>query len=497
LGEGRGWQHAHNHLRHTRDHDGFILWVAEYRLQDGSKWITWEDLPMTRANCPTFRPRLSVIDSQNPATHLLKLVTLQVASAKEMMVKDKADSPDPRRWPLQPKRFRSRYTPHRTLTAEGNILPLSAVQEAILDVRIDVEGGIEGFKPGEDFVIQLPPVIIDVDEEKDEGRVLKPFGSDGVAEHLRKLRKNRVFLIGTPGKTIIPAIEATGVRNLDFGWITVSPVKRNARDDRMVTAGRETDIRFFGCVVDAVDFSPAGVMTLLGGQTPGLPSQRGEPQRGAWVEFYDGYFGGTEGPGFSYANQKLPYHAIPRLIFARSILDSSNDGISMYGQGMLLVESCYFYGGGGRWNVKSGNYQHRDILGQFIPMGVDLMAAAYYNNIVSMGRNLVGVNLAQRGNGSLLMYQPSCDYASEYVGNILENNGRQRGITGMHDLRCPPSRKIGTSWGYGMHIAENTIFERPIISPADGAILKRISADSVVRSTPRSALIMSFRFFAP
>ena len=46
LGEGRGWQHAHNHLRHTCDHDGFIVWVAEYRLQDDSTRITWEELPM-------------------------------------------------------------------------------------------------------------------------------------------------------------------------------------------------------------------------------------------------------------------------------------------------------------------------------------------------------------------------------------------------------------------------------------------------------------------
>ncbi len=458
-GTGQGLQHSMNHIRHNRDHNGHIVWVAEYLMQDGSIQTFWEELPMTRANAPMFRPRRETIERENPATHLRKLVTLEIASAEAMMVDDKADSPDPRRWKLQPKRMRREFTPRVTLRSEDGAMSLRQLQEALLEVPINAQGGINGLNPGEPFVIELPPVLIESFEEVADGERFIPFRDKGVAEHLAQLTQNRIFLVGTPGKTIFPAMDLTLVRNLDFGWITVSPVQRRDTQVNTLQFGRECDVRFFGCVIDTVDYSSHGTINITGGQVPGPRGQ--EPVRGAWIEFYDGYIGDTEGPTFSYANQKLSFDAMPRLIIARSIIDVSNDGISFYGQGMALLESNYWYGGGGRWNEKSGSYQHRDMIGQIIPMGTDKIAYAFYHNLIGMGKNLSGSNMAMRGSGSLLMYQSSCDYASEITGNIFENNGHMRGITGLHTQRQPLDGRIGKSWGYGTHVAENILYERP------------------------------------
>ena len=413
---------AHNAI----PYDGHIIWLAEYARADGSTVTLWEERDDTRARNPAL-PHRAAVDATPVATHLLRFATLMVAAHDAMPRQPIAQTLDPRRWPLQPKRAR------HALAIDARAHSWDDAMERIASLPGD--GSITGRPAGADYVIELPPDIMGS----------RPLGVPRAArERLARLRDNRVFLVGTPGRTILPGLDLWGVEGLDIGWVTVTPVLPDAQPDRRLVEIEGGHVRFFGCVIDGFD-----------------GSMHGMESRGGIVEFYDGYIGNVgNGVGVSHAAPADPV-ATPRIIVARSLIDATNDGISKYGSGSLRIESNYFLGRGGAWN--RGGFLHADLLGQFSdenPGHTDHRLAIYHN-ILDAGPN-AHHPLALRSAPNLTMVQGGRFHAVDIVGNILaqpvEGGGFQRLDRPRVTAQTAATRD---DWFGYYHIGQNMLLIRP------------------------------------
>lgn len=443
-----------NGLRHIGiEHDGHILWVAEYLCEDGAVRTFMEEMDGTRALNPRFCHRNGVNTPGQRATHLRRLATIRIKPMADLMT-DVLSTEDSRRWNVQPKRERHAYATVQYAGSSGTGATWAEMNAHI--ASMGVAGLVSGAVSGE-YRIRLAPTVMESDSYPADPytRFTAP-----AATVLAAVTGIRVVLIGTPGKTIIPFwFGATGVRCLDVCWVTITRVRGNglfmgdAGSVRLgaYLVGQRTHTRFFGCVIDGID-ATASVQALNTDTAP--PA--------AVFEFYDGMITGLASAITANSVDSAATRPAPRVIVARSIIDATNDQVQLYGQVRILLEGNHFIGAGG-WYVNRA-WQHRDTMTQVYNVGFPTSYAAY-NNIVQCGPNHQ-VDLNLRAASNLFMQQNGMMDAFEMVGNIFvqEPTLSSRGINEFEPIRKPdptPPIAKNTAYFYRACVAYNMFIYLP------------------------------------
>jgi hypothetical protein len=428
-----------NGLRHRgAAHDGHIVWLAEAEMQDGSI-RTFASEVYTRATSPIWSPPVEMMDPANPAIWLRKLVTLRVAP---YAVDDASIRPS--RWALQPKRLRADYTPAATFSTWS---AFTAHLAALTDTALE-NGTIAALAPGQDYVIALAPGVYQDTAESTRRAVIRDAASAG----LSGLTRHRVFVIGTPGETVVHALTLwVNTRNIDFGWITFRPATfTQANGTRIATESnallnihKQAEARFFGCVVDGVDGAWfQGVQ--MGGGLIGP-----EYTQGSRIEFYDGYIGGVKqgvgaiAPQFANGAYTTNAFAGERVIFARTLFDVSNDPFQINGPVRLRLESNRMFGGGG-FKTSNEVMQHRDKFLQHQNTSNPMFSAlAAYHNLSDSGRASLGMATPRGYSQTMIVDDVRWD-EFDLAWNIFEQE--PGGARGVGFVNRP--RKFGATGAY-------------------------------------------------
>jgi hypothetical protein len=446
---------ANNGLRHTgTPADGHIVFAAEYRMADGSRRVFWQEIAGTRAKNPMYMPRAETVNGTVKATHLLRLVTLQVAPFAEVPA---LSSDDARAWALEPKRVRSDYAPH---FQASNWSQVEARIAALTDATLE-DGTFAALAPGEPYVIELAPGIHTSPNGTDIG-----VGLGASASALSALTRHRVFITGTPGKTIIPQLNlGAGVVNVDFGWLTIRATYADRLNGAplsvtaflsLVFANPGSEARFFGVIVDGVDGAWTNAFYF--------DRRRADDPPGARIQFYDGYIGGTSLATTSFGDIGGPDgHA--RVIFARSLIDVAGDLCQMNGPIRIRWDSNYIYGSGNWVLINSDQtYTHRDYMGQYQPRGSagawEHISLAYYDNVVHTGPNTHD-DAVNRGEPQLMITDNARFDHFEVTGNVMVQDplgGRGIGVVS-HPRKIEGSGQ--STWLYGGVIAYNVMLVLP------------------------------------
>lgn len=410
-------------------HDGHVVWLAEYLRADRSRLLVWLEREDSRA----ANPRLvhpAAADAAPRATHLLRLLTLRIAAHDALPRADPADTLDPRRWRLAPKRLRDAHPPaYRAQGWDDAMAHIAALPDDALPA-------------GGSYVIELPPGPV---RSRD---ALLQVPQDARAR-LARPGTGRVFLIGTPGRTILPNLTLTDAVPLDLGWLTITPLSPDPPHRESLVFVGAGHVRFFGTVIDGFDGSLDGIQA-----------------NGGIVEFHDGYIGGVGNAIAVGGSADTDPARTPRILVARSLIDASNDAVAKYGPGSVRLESNYLYGRGGAW--RNGGFLHADLLGQYhdARRGPTDHRLALYDNVLDAGPNTDRV-LSLRGAPNLMMVQGGRFHVADIVGNVLVQPPTGGGFQRLARTR----RRAGTgeeeqNWFGAYRIAENILLSRPdAISP--------------------------------
>ena len=366
---------------------------------------------------------MPIREAARNAVRLRRFATFQRASHASLKTMQIWETPDSRRWVTPAKRERHAY---------GNPTPLStvaAVEEAILALPVKAET----------HVIGLAAVN------------LGWFGlARAAADHVTAIRDagGRVFLVGTPGRTIIRSAEFAAIRGLDFGWVTFTrdAFSDTERSTPLLASSANSEIGFYGCVIDGLDCSTA----IMDGYS-----------WSAQFTFADCVVISRNGPP-SASNVSNEY--MPRFHCVRSILDFANDGASIYGAGAIRFESCYFIGSGGAW--RNGGFLHADLGGQYQSNNPSSSPRqhhwiALWNNVFDMGPNAF-IPDSFRAAPNTFMNQSGHRKCYDVIGNIfmqpVVNQGFQR--VGWR-RRLAIGDAATSSWWQNAHVAYNLWLMRP------------------------------------
>jgi hypothetical protein len=437
-------------VRHQHEHDGHVLWAMKVRRQDGSIETVFEEMDNTRAKNPrpTFRAALR---EGSPVTHLLSLATFQIASHASLTVNDVADSPDPRTWIVPAKRRRGDYTPDATATDWAD------VSAKIAAITI-TSGQITGKASGALYVIQLPEGVL-----KDGSTTQLATFSAAARTKMTEIvaqTDNRIFLVGVPGKTIIPFLWAEDGADLDIGWVTIA---RDQTEDYpgnnrggLILSDHNARLRCFGCVLDGLDGT-----AIVGGAT-------GANMDGPSIfEFYDGVMTGViQGPGVGSEDVDGVLEATfdtlqSRTSVARSILAINNDDGPFNGPISIRLEGNYLLGGGGGMHATNG-LNHRDIGAQvYNSNGKGETNIAHYDNIWHAGPATMSI-FANRAPETLYMLQIGRMSVFEIVGNVYLLLGQTLQFRGGMQRRPVDADMLTPDdWIYRGNIAGNMFLPFP------------------------------------
>lgn len=403
-----------NSLGHNAiSHDGHIVWLAEYEMADGSTVTAWEELDNTRG----ANPKLPLRHAARDAVRLRRFATFRRATHAAMRVNAVHQSPDPRTWATPARRERHDYTPAATPATWAAVS--SAIEALAISATVHVVG--------------LPAAT------------MPAFSLTSAARtRLAAIRDagGRVFLIGTPGQTVIPEADVSNCVGLDFGWVTLTRPDAADAQRNAVLRGANCEVAFHGVVLDGLD----ATFQMLG-----------NPGGNAVWAFADCYVGGINGHATA-SNVTNPN--APRALFARCLIDVANDGYSLYGPGSLRYESCYLIGSGGAYN--NAGFMHNDLLGQnYGQKSSDELWVALWDNVLDSGPGQHIPDLL-RGEPSLTMMQGGILRCYDFVGNILMQpvvNGGFARVTAK--VRRPADGVSSGAWWANVHLAHNLFLYRP------------------------------------